>query len=170
MAENVSKSEVVELLKTLSPEQSAAVETLIAKAAQVQTAALTEKIEKAEKAAKDARDEITKRDRISKAQSMVGKTNIAPDAVVKVLEATGDNADVTAFLADVLAKLNTAMQAGKVLDEIGSDRSGEADANTELNKKIELIQKGDSKLTYEQAFAKAISQNPALYDEMLKTK
>lgn len=160
MSENITKSEVEALLKGLSPEQTAAVEKLLT----ARDTVLKTEIEKAQKDAKDAREEIAKRDRIAKAQSMVKNTSIKPEDVVKVLEATNDNADVSAFVADTLAKLDTAIKAGRVLQELGDDHGEAVGKNVEIDKAIESVLKADPKLSKEQAFAKALLANPQLYD------
>lgn len=153
-----------EVLKSLSPEQTKVVEDLIAKTA----SGMLDKIEKAQKEAQAARDEIAKRDREALAKSMVGNTAVKPEDVAKALESHDAAKEL---LKDVLAKYDTAIKAGSVLKEIGSEHGDKATGSEDaLNKAIETLQKSDSKLSKEQAFAKAIAANPKLYDDYLTGK
>ena len=64
-------------------------------------------------------------------------------------------------------KYDAAMKAG-VLGEIGADRgSAPSGPEAELTKAAEELRKSNTKLTPEQAFARATELNPGLYAAML---
>ena len=165
MADNITKSEVTELLKGLSPEQTALVEQMVAKAAEAAQKPLKDQIEKAQKDASDAREEIAKRDRLAKAATLVKDTAFKAEDVAKVLE---EAPKAEPFIADMLSKYAAAIRAGKVLVEIGSEHGTDATGpDAELNKAVADLRKSEPSLTEAQAFAKALANNPHLYDQML---
>lgn len=86
---------------------------------------------------------------------------------VKLLESLGEGSEA---YNDYVAQQNAiaeAMKQSKIFDEIGSDHSGsnEQTATAKLEAKAKEIKAAEPALTYEQAYAKACEQNPAIYNE-----
>jgi len=167
--ESVTKAEVTELLKGLSPEQTAVVADLIAKAAEKNAEILKAEITKAQADATAARSEIAKRDREALAKSIVGDTAYKAEDVAAVLEKAGDNKEVQTLLQDVFAKYASALKAGAVLKELGSERGTDvSDPDAAITAGVADLMKADSKLTKAAAYAKFITDNPAIYAASLK--
>jgi hypothetical protein len=71
---------------------------------------------------------------------------------------------------EILKAANAAIEAGGQFTEVGKSKGGQGsiDAWTKIEKKADEIAKEDTKLTKQQAIAKAIKDNPDLYREYLK--
>lgn len=156
--------EETSVLKGLSPEQASAVEALIAKA----VGTVAERLTKAETEANTLKEEIAKRDRIAKAKALAGPAPVDAEKLADVLKAVSGNEEAEKFLADMLQKYAASMEAGKLLKEVGLSAGVEQVGNVEevVEKKVEELRKSDSKLTYEQAYAKVILANPDLYEKV----
>lgn len=130
-------------------------------------------------------EELTKKDElISKLQSTVDKLvadSAEREVVAKAATLVGDAPVESAAVAVLLKQLDPAGQEAlttimksfsevtkdsKLFDAISSVSDLSTDAQTAVEKSIERIMKADPKLTNEQAYAKAIAENPELYDEL----
>ena len=130
-------------------------------------------------------EELTKKDElISKLQSTVDKLvadSAEREVVAKAATLVGDAPVESAAVAVLLKQLDPAGQEAlttimksfsevskdsKLFDAISSVTDLSTDAQSVVEKSIERIMKADPKLTNEQAYAKAIAENPELYDEL----
>jgi len=75
-----------------------------------------------------------------------------------------------AKLDEVLKAADEQVKAGDLFKEAGraGQGTGKGDAESRLEAAADEIRKGDSKLTKSQAIAKALDDNPTLYDDMKK--
>lgn len=150
---DMQKSE--EVLKA----EAAAAEA-ITKAQQEKDAAVAE-LQKFQEAAKAG-------ERKNLAKSLVEKTNVKTDDVEVVLKAIGDDEAAVTALKNILGKNGEAMKDGKLLEEIGKTNTGDpATPAQQLQKSADDLRTADPKLTPAQAMAKALEQNPELYEASL---
>ena len=166
LTEQVSKNEEAaqqeaeqeDILKAADPEIVA-----IVKAAE-------ERAEAAEVIAKAERDFRLEREFISKAQSL-DNLSVDADAFGKVLKNAAEALSQEDFdaLMSTLEGANSSVEAGAVFAEVGKASSFDNDGPTSaLNKAAASLRESDSDLTPEQAIAKAVTENPSLYEEYLK--
>lgn len=87
----------------------------------------------------------------------------------KVLKTAKDHMDEKQFeaLEKELKSKNDNLKAGNIFGQIGSDQGGVSKSDDKLDAAAEEIRKADSDLTKEQAIAKALDENPDLYNEYL---
>ena len=150
--EDVAKGEnVAELVKS-----NPIVQALISKA----EARATE----AETIAKAERDERLRRDYIAKAEGFKHLPNDA-DTLGRLLRAVDEklNPADAEELGKILKAADGALESAKLFDELGSTSIVKGSAS--LESAAEEIRKTDPSLTREQAIAKALENNPALYEE-----
>ena len=134
------------------------------------------KAENAEKIAKEERDVRETRDYIAKSQGYVNlaKSDDEFGPVLKsIANAERDGAlpeGTAAKLDEVLKAADEQVKAGDLFKEAGraGQGTGKGDAESRLEAAADEIRKGDSKLTKSQAIAKALDDNPTLYDDMKK--
>ena len=134
--------------------------------------AVRERITKAEEANKALADRIEKMESDRKeaevqsiAKGLVGEIGVESDKVASVLKQLDDAG--REVLKSIFTKANAVIKGGaKALTvELGGD-TAPTSAVTKLDTAVAEIQKSDPKLTKQQAVAKALDANPALYDEL----
>jgi len=141
------------ILKGLTPEQREYFEKMM------------KRVEEAEKLAKQERDARIEREFIEKA-SKFKYLPINPQEFGKVMKSLYEtNSEQYKEVEKVLQAADKQLEKSKMFDEIGLNQEGDSEASTALHKKAEEIMKSDSKLTREQAFLKAVEQNPELYEQ-----
>lgn len=125
---------------------------------------LIAKVEQAESIAKAERDERLRRDYIAKAE---GYTMLSTDAdqFGAILKSVDENldAETATALREVLDRAQGALDAAKLFGELGSSQV--AKTSGRLDAAAQEIRKSDPSLTHEQAVAKALDNDPALYEE-----
>lgn len=140
---------------------------------------------KMKKAADDEREPLTKREieltkrletlekrerqrtLLTKAVSLVGEAPVAAEDVVKVLSVVTAAPDALAAFSSIMKKFSALAEGSGIFTTIGSsDDDGQA-ATTELTKAAVALRKSNPKLSTQQAIAKALEQNPELYDAYL---
>ena len=152
------EAEQEDILKSADPEIVA-----IVKAAE-------ERAEAAEVIAKAERDFRLEREFVSKAASL-DNLSIEADAFGKVLKNAAEALSQEDFdaLMGALEGANSSVEAGAVFAEVGKASSFENDGPTSaLNKAAASLRESDSTLTPEAAVAKAVSEDPTLYEQYLK--
>lgn len=108
------------------------------------------------------------RDRIAKAKTLVTKVAGLDEALV-VKGLLGASADTTALIQKLADLAEGALKQAKAFEDVGSGArpasvATAGEALKQLDAAAAEIRKSDSKLTPQQAFAKAAAANPALYD------
>jgi len=124
----------------------------------------------AEAIAKAEREQRRDREYLAKAQEVTALPTEAA-SLGELMKSAADHLDQVTFdgLIDLLSKVNSMIEAGGVLDEVGKSFSLEAtDAYSAIEKAAEAIRADDTSLTYEQAVEKAVTDNPNLYTDHLK--
>jgi hypothetical protein len=152
------EAEQEDILKAADPEIVA-----IVKAAE-------ERAEAAEVIAKAERDFRLEREFVSKASSL-DNLSVDADAFGKVLKTAAEALPKEDFdmLLGVLEGANSSVEAGAVFAEVGKSGGFDNDGPTSaLNKAAASLREIDSDLTPEQAIAKAVTEDPTLYQEYLK--
>jgi len=115
--------------------------------------------------AKAERDARLDREFLAKAESLSGLAISAAD-LAPVLKGVGETSpELLAKVTEVLTAASNAVKESALFTEIGKRGSTESAGKVEDIAKA--LQKADTKLTKEQAFAKALEDNPALYTEYL---
>ena len=126
-----------------------------------------ERADKAEAVVKEMRDAERARVFLAKAEAFKHLPNVVPAEFAPILskieKALKD--DEWEKLAETLKAADAAIAEGDLFKEIGRGESPDAGGSNlaKLNAKAEELRKADPKLTSEQAFAKALKENPALY-------
>lgn len=133
--------------------------------------AVAERLTKAETEAADLRKQLSDmeereatRDRLSKAAVMVKGTPVKADEVAGLL-AKLDAAGVT-VLESMLKAHAEVLDSLRLFKEVGELSDGTVDAQAQLDKAVEDFRKAHPTLTREQAEARVISSNPALYEAL----
>lgn len=106
----------------------------------------------------------TERTIVAKAASLVGGAPVEAAAVaslLKQLDAPGQE-----VLSTMLKSFSEVTEASKLFDSLSNVADLSPTAQTTIEKAVEQIRKSDPKVTKEQAYAKAIAENPELYDEL----
>lgn len=124
----------------------------------------------AETIAKAEREQRRDREFLAKAQDF---GSLPTDAVELggLMKSAADHLDTETFdqLVGLFSKVNSMIEAGGLLDEVGKSYSVEAtDAFSAIEKAAEQLRVEDTSLTYEQAVEKAVEANPNLYSDHLK--
>ena len=124
----------------------------------------------AETIAKAEREQRRDREFLAKAQTF---SSMPTDAVElgRLMKSAADHLDTETFdqLVGLFAKVNSMIETGGLLDEVGKSYSVEAtDSYSAIEKAAEALRSEDSSLTYEQAVEKAVTENPTLYTDHLK--
>lgn len=119
----------------------------------------------AETIAKGERERREDAEFLAKAEELTfvpGETNDIAD-ILKAATNHLDGETLASFM-DLLGKVNSMIEAGSVLDEIGKTTSTPAtDSYTEITKRAEALRAEDPTLTEEAAITKVVSDNPDLY-------
>lgn len=126
-------------------------------------------------AAKVAKMEADRRHEqfIAKAKTYDAIPGASPDDFASLLEVaeTGMTAEQTVKFEQVLKGANEAIKQGQLFATIGSGRSGNpTGAEAKMKTAAQELQKADGKLSYPQAFAKVMTQQPELYKQYLAEK
>ena len=82
-------------------------------------------------------------------------------SLLKQLDAPGQE-----VLSTMLKSFSEVTEASKLFDSLSNVADLSPTAQTTIEKAVEQIRKSDPKVTKEQAYAKAIAENPELYDEL----
>jgi hypothetical protein len=124
----------------------------------------------AEEIAKAERDHRLEREYIEKA-SEYASLPVDPTEFGPVLKAAADALDDEVFdhLIKVLTAANEAIRQGSTFDEIGKATTFDADSGIGKVEQIaKALQANEKGLSYEAAVAKAVMDDPTLYDNYLK--
>lgn len=129
------------------------------------------KAEALEKALNDQRDRQALREAIAKADSFKALP-IKADEFGPVLKALADKApEEMAKVEEVLKAADEALRQSSIFKELGSDAKGGPGTGGAWSKieaaAAQIVQKAESSMTKEQAIAKVLAENPALYQEYL---
>ena len=135
---------------------------------------LGDRLEKAEKRAEEAetetkkmRDEQRAREFLAKAAEYEHLPGVVPAEFAPILSkiAKALKNEEWEKLAEILKAADKAIEDGDLFREIGRGESPDAGGSNlvKLNAKAEELRKADPTLTKEQAFTKALKQNPELY-------
>ena len=130
-----------------------------------------DRAEAAETIAKRERDLRLEKEFIAKADDL-SHLPAKSDEVVALLKAvhTGAPRAAGAF-EELLKRCNSAMAEGDIYKSEGQDESyATSSAVARWDSAVEAVRKSDDSLSYEQAFASALDQNPDLYEEYLTGK
>ena len=130
-----------------------------------------DRAEAAETIAKRERDLRLEKEFIAKAEDL-SHLPAKSDEVVALLKAvhTGAPRAAGAF-EELLKRCNSAMAEGDIYKSEGQDESyATSSAVARWDSAVEAVRKSDDSLSYEQAFASALDQNPDLYEEYLTGK
>lgn len=114
------------------------------------------------KAEKDKRESA---EYVAKAEQL-DKLPIAPDEFGPLLKEIAGSVDPETFakLEGVLTSANEAVSQGALFQELGAGGDGgKSDAETRIEKAAEKIREAQPELSPQQAFTKALEQNPDLY-------
>lgn len=132
---------------------------------------IRKRLEDAEAVAKAAQEEVVKAKAAQEASEYIAKAKSlgAPDAekvgglLLRVAKGT-TTADDAATLETMLKAANAQGQTAALFKALGSDTAADAEPEAMLKAKADEIEKAaEGKMTKEQAYAKAVEQNPALY-------
>lgn len=134
-----------------------------------QAEALQKRLDDSEKVAKAQAETIEKllakdaaRERLTKAQTLVGKAPVSAEDVSTLLEQLDEKGE--AVLKALLTKTSELAKESHMFEELGVRGEEEMAAEQEIEKKAEVIRKANPKLTEAQAYTQALSENPELYD------
>ncbi|MBU2701172.1 ATP-dependent Clp endopeptidase proteolytic subunit ClpP [Sporomusaceae bacterium BoRhaA] len=128
---------------------------------------LKQQNDKLQEQIKSASDEAKTKEFIQKAASF-DKIGIKAEEIGPVLKSLSEtDPEGYAKIESVLAAANEQIAAGKLFAELGADGEGDNDITKQIEAKAQEIQARD-KCTKEQAFAKALRENPKLYAEYEK--
>lgn len=144
-----------ELLKSAAPE----VQAYIAK--------LEEQVAEATELAKREHDARMTKEFIEKA-STFSHLPVSADELGTVLKSVAEAVDAETFdaVVDIIEKADTALGAAEPWAELGSSLGADEAVASELEKIAKTIASEEG-LTEEQAMAKALEENPALYERYL---
>lgn len=152
-----------DVLKGLTPEQRAHVESFQKSA--------NEAIAKANEATEKANAAIAKTqeaERLTVAKGLVGDTGAAtPEQVASVLKQL--DTEGVKVVEGILTKVGTLAKSAKLFEELGAGGVGsDAPASEqEITKRAEELRKSNPKLSKAQSIAKALQENPDLYEQSL---
>jgi hypothetical protein len=150
--------EEVDLLKSADP----AIVELIKSA--------EERAEVAEQIAKNERDHRLNNEFISKAEEL-DSLAVAPEQFGAVLKSAFEALDQETFdsVMQVLTSANEQVKQGSAFDEIGKSTTFDSDSGIgQVEQAAQALMAEDEAMTKESAIAKAVSDNPTLYDIYLK--
>ena len=157
--EEEDADEVEKFLKSADPRLAEIVKSAVSRA------------EAAETIAKRERDLRLEKEFIAKADDL-SHLPAKADEVVALLKAVNDGAPRAAgAFEELLKRCNSALAEGAIYKSEGQSETGEAaTVVARWDSAVEAVRKSDDSLSYEQAFASALDQNPELYEEYLTGK
>lgn len=131
--------------------------------------AAQERAEAAEMIAKAERDFRLEREFISKAATL-NHLPVSADEFGKVLKNTAEAVDADTFAAlwRVLEAANAGVESGSLFREVGKSSFVDDGPVSSIEKAAAAVQQSNPSLTKEQAIAKALEQDPALYTQYLR--
>lgn len=154
-----------ELAKSLEGEDT---QQAVAKAQELVKQA-NQRAEQAEEIAKAERDHRLNEEYVAKAKSYVGlpvdPTEFGP--VLKRLHETMPEADVT-VIEKALSAANETIASGGFFSEIGKNAPGTTTPVSKIEQRADEIVTKNEDMSREAAVAKALEENPSLYDEYLR--
>lgn len=160
--ETITKAELADIRKQLD---DAKAEAAVEKAA---AAEITKRLEAAETIAKAERDTRLEAEAITKAAKAMshvpGTTAAELGPVLKRAKEALPEADF-AVIEKALAGASEAIKKGDLFREIGTGGQGATDAMGQIEGIAKSLRTTDPTLSKEQAFAKAMQENPALYTQ-----
>ena len=160
--ETVTKAELADIQKRLDTAEA------LAAAEKIEKAALETRLVAAETIAKAEKDTRLEAEAVTKAAKdmghVPGTTPAELGPVLKRAKEALPEADF-AVLEKALTTASEAIKKGNLFKEIGSNGSNGTDAQGQLQGIAKSLQAADPKLTKEQAFAKAMVENPSLYSQ-----
>lgn len=124
----------------------------------------------AEAIAKAEQDRRVEQEFIVKAAEL-GNLPISAESFGPVLKAAAENMTEEQFnaLSKVLNAANEVIATGETFNEIGRSQSFDTDSGMgRIESAAKLLQKEDESMTREMAIAKAVTDDPSLYDSYLK--
>lgn len=128
--------------------------------------ALIYRVEQAEQIAKAERDARKRSEAIAKADSMT--LSVDRDQLVDLLfDLERIDSDIASRVESVLTAASEQLQKSALFSEVGKS-TVEFASTSSLQSAADEIAKSEPSLTQEMAFAKALEQNPDLYDQYLK--
>lgn len=132
---------------------------------------IRKRLESAEAIAKAAEAEVTKMreqaettEAIAKAKALgVGEAEVVGPLLLRVAKGMTTTEDATA-LEGLLKGLSAQSNTAALFKSVGSDAAVDGDPEEILKAKAAEIQNANKGMTYETAYAKALEQNPSLYN------
>ncbi|CAB4122554.1 hypothetical protein UFOVP36_62 [uncultured Caudovirales phage] len=129
------------------------------------------RLEESDAVAKSAMAEIAKmreeaevKEAIAKAADLkVGDAEVVGPLLMRVRKGTTTPADAVA-LETLLKSAGEVSATAALFKSVGSDAGSDGDPEEVLKAKAEEIQKANSGMTYQSAYAKAVDENPKLYN------
>jgi hypothetical protein len=110
------------------------------------------------------RDEAETKEAIAKARDLkVGDPEVVGPLLMRVRKGATTPADAVE-LETMLKSAGEVSATAALFKSVGSDSASEGDPEEVLKAKAEEIQKANSGMTYQMAYAKAVDENPKLYN------
>lgn len=152
-----------------APPQEDPVDKAMAELPESVRKAIEDRMSAAEKAAKEASEKADRLDKekkdaeiLAKAKGM-GIPGVPPEDLAKVLKGEDESGEI---LEGILGGLAAQVKKSRLFSVVGTEARDDGDSDAKINARAKEIQKAEPGMTFEQAYAKAMKENPELYKEL----